>query len=202
MSNLTEKEAENFLEKSKFKIAKRKTIKLKSELKDVSINFPWAMKASSKTIVHKKAVGGVILNIENIKEANEAFEKLKVIKDFEEAMIQEMIKGVELIIGLKTTNEFGQVIMFGKGGSNVEKEKDVSFRALPIRSKDALEMIKEIKFYNELLKNKISIKAIKENLLKVSKLATKNKNITELDINPLIANEKQAKVVDSRIIMS
>jgi len=198
MKTLTEKEAENFLEKKGFKIARRVFIKSKEELKKIDISFPWAMKASGKEINHKKAMGGVILNIKNLIEAENSLEKIKKMPGFEEAIIQEMVLGEEFILGLKSTPEFGIALMLGKGGSNVEKEKDISFRIPPIRENDAKQMLKEIKFYDK-VKNKVNEEEIIKNILLLSNLAEKNKNIAELDINPLIVNLKEAIVVDARL---
>ena len=156
---------------------------------------------SSKKIIHKAKIGGVLLNIKDQKQAENAFNKLSKIKDFEEVIIQPMIKGENMILGLKKTPEFGEVIMFGHGGSNIEKEKDVSFRVAPLNEKDTEEMIKEIKFYPKLKNKKVNIKVIKQNLIKLSKLAEKHGEIKELDINPLSVNSNNATIIDARIVL-
>jgi hypothetical protein len=200
MKNLTEKSAEDFLEKEGFNIAKRELINKASEISKVKISFPWAMKASGKNINHKKNIGAVILNIKSQKEAEAAFNKLKNTDGFEQAIIQEMILGEELILGIKKTQEFGNAIMFGKGGVDVEKEKDITFRIPPINNEEAEAMIAETKVYNE-IKNKINLKELKTNLIKLSKLAEKRKNIQELDINPIIINKDKAVIVDARLVL-
>ncbi len=197
---LTEKEAENWLEKEGFEVIPRAIAKVKEELKKIKIPFPWAMKVSSKKIVHKAKIGGVLLNIVSLEEAQESFEKLSSLEGFQEVMIQPMFEGEELIIGIKKTPEFGQVIMFGKGGSNVEKEKDVSFRILPINKKEASELIKDTKVYKTIIEKKLNQKKINESLIKMSNLAKKYPNLIELDINPLIVNKEQSNVIDARII--
>ena len=90
--------------------------------------------------------------------------------------------------------------MFGKGGSNVEKEKDVSFRILPINKKEASELIKDTKVYKTIIEKKLNQKKINESLIKMSNLAKKYPNLIELDINPLIVNKEQSNVIDARII--
>jgi succinyl-CoA synthetase beta subunit len=201
MKELTEREAEDFLEKQGFNVVKRALIKSKQELAKLEkqIKFPWAMKVSSKDINHKMKLGGVILNIKTQKEAESAFEKLSKIKDFEQAMVQEMLSGEELILGIKKTPEFNQVIMLGAGGSNVEQKKDVSFRVLPINKEDTKQMLEELKIYNQ-IKNKVHVELILQNLLKLSNFAEKNPNMQELDINPLMINKNQAEIVDARIV--
>jgi acyl-CoA synthetase (NDP forming) len=201
MKTFTEKEAEDFLEKNNFNLPKRKLIRKKDELKNIEnakIPFPWVMKISSRHIVHKTKIGGTILNIKTKEQAEKALEKLCKIPECEGVLIQEMIAGEEFILGLKKTPEFSLVLMLGKGGTNVEKEKDVSFRIPPIKKEDAEQMISEIKFYDK-IKAKVSKSEIIKAILRLSELAEKNPNIQELDINPLIVNKKEAVVVDARI---
>jgi succinyl-CoA synthetase beta subunit len=200
MKQLTEKEAENFLEKKGFNIVNRKLIKKENELDRNNIPFPIVMKASGKNINHKGILGAVITNIKNREEAKNSFRKLKKIKDCQEIMVQKQLNGEELILGLKNTPEFGLVILLGKGGTNVEKEKDISFRVIPITKQDAQKMFRELK-NSKKLKDKINETLLIKNLLKLSKLANTHKTkINELDINPLIINKTQATIVDARII--
>lgn len=196
---LTEKEAEDLLEKEGFKVVPRILIKKKEELQNVKIKFPWVMKISSRHIVHKAKLGGTILEIKNLEQAKKAFDKLKSLNHFEGILIQHFMSGEELILGIKETPEFGKVIMFGKGGSNVENDKDISFRIIPLKKKDVKKMIEEIKFYPTLKEKNINLRKIEENIIILSKLAKKYNKIEELDINPLIVNEKEALVVDARI---
>jgi len=192
---LTEKEAENLLEKEGFRVVNRQIIKNKKELKKLKLNFPLVAKISSRHIMHKAKIGGTLLNIKNAEEAEKAMENLCRIKGCEAIMFQEMLYGQEIILGLKNTPEFKQVILAGKGGSKVEEERDVSFRVLPIDEKDAESMLDDLKIK---VKNK---KEVIKNILKLSKLSDKYK-IEELDINPLIITEREAVVADARIVIN
>ena len=194
MKIILEKEAEDFLEKNQFSVVNRNFIKNKSQLKNIKLSFPWVMKVYSKKIIHKNKANGIILNIKSLSQAKHAFIKLSKLKGFQGTIIQEQIKGQELILGLKSTEDFGLSILLGKGGTNVEKIKDITFRIIPINQKDAEQMIKDLKIK---INNK---QAIINNLLKLNKLALKNKNIQELDINPIILTKDKATIVDARII--
>jgi len=186
MKIFTEKKAEDFLEKNKFKIVQRKLISKKSQLKNLKIDFPIVMKISSKTIIHKHKTKGIILNIKDQEQAEKAYNRLK--KKTKQVLIQKQTKGQELILGIKQTPEFGHVIMLG----NKNDKKDNCFRVLPINKKDAEDMIKDIKI-------KINHPdKVRNNLLKLSKLVMKNKKIKELDISPLI----NGLIVDAQIIFS
>ncbi len=198
MAVLIEKEAEEFLERKGFRVAPRMLAKHISELAKIEkkIPFPWAIKISSKKVIHKAKVGGVLLNIKNNAQAEESFKKLSRIWGFEEALIQPMIESPEeLILGLKKTPEFGIAVMVGKGGSKVEEEKDVSFRITPIKKTDAESMLNELKIK---IKNKPEVIS---NILKLSELAAKNPKIAELDINPLMLSKGKSFVIDARIVL-
>jgi acyl-CoA synthetase (NDP forming) len=95
--------------------------------------------------------------------------------------------------------------MFGLGGIFVELFKDVTFRIAPVTREDVVEMITEVKAY-PLLKGyrntpPADLDAIIDILLNTSKLVMDYSEITELDLNPIMAYEKGAKTVDARIIL-
>ena len=81
-----------------------------------------------------------------------------------------------------------------------QEKKDVSFRITPIKESDAENMIKELKIYSEIKSENIEI--LKKSLVKLSKFAKKHPHISELDINPLILNKKDAVIVDARAVIN
>jgi acyl-CoA synthetase (NDP forming) len=137
-----------------------------------------------------------------------AFEKIrknvegKGIK-IEGFIVEEQVeKGIEIIIGSYKDRVFGNVIMFGGGGIYVEAYKDVSFRIVPINKKDALGIIDETIIGN-VLKGfrgiKYDIDSVVDTLIKVSNLIEDNKEIIELDLNPVYVYNQGIKVVDARL---
>jgi len=206
MKIFVEKDAEDFLEKNKFPVAKRVVVKKEQEIEIAikKLKFPVSMKIIGKKILHKTDVGGVKLDIRNLDEAKKSFKILKKIRGFEGVLVQKFIHGKYVLVGLKKTSEFGHVIVFGLGGVFTEVISDVSFRVCPIKEKDAEEMINEIRgkqiLYGVRGSKRVNIKAIKQILLKISKLSLKYPGIKELDINPAIVSEKDATIVDARIV--
>ena len=106
-----------------------------------------------------------------------------------------------MIIGLKKDQTFGHVVMLGLGGIYVEALKDVTFRVCPINREEAINMINDLKAKDLILskRKKLNVNELYNILTKVSQIPLKNKDIKELDINPLILSS-EAKVVDARII--
>jgi acyl-CoA synthetase (NDP forming) len=192
MEIMSEREAEDFLEKNGFDVVNRVWLSKEYELKEAveKLGFPLVMKVSGSKILHKNRVGGIRTKIENYDQAIIAFNELMKIKDAEGAMLQKQISGREFLLGVKNTPEFGQVIAFGLGGTKVEEMKKVAFRVAPFDKNEAKELIKEVVNDSE--------EDIENNLLRLCKLLKKYPNITELDINPLMVNQ-DAIVADARI---
>lgn len=195
MKIFAEKEAEKFLIKEGFNVLEGVYVKDGGEiLKLKNEEFPLVAKASGEGIIHKKKIGGIVLGIKNREDATTAFKKMKKVKGCEEVFFQPKAKGREFFAGLKKTPEFGYVVVFGKGGSAVEKEKDVSFRVCPLEKKDIIDMIKETHVGKVI--NSEEKKEVEGVLFKISRLSEKYHNISELDINPLM----EGKIVDARIV--
>jgi len=196
MKIFTEKEAEKFLEKNGFDIFRGVYVQKENELKTALENFgfPVVMKISGKKIIHKKKLGGVIVGVSNFKEAIKNFEKLKKIKDVEEILIQEQINGREFFFGIKKTHEFGHVLVFGLGGSDVEKKRKVVFRVCSVlEKKDVTEMFEELKIEKN--------SCLEKNIFLLCELIKKFPEISELDINPFILQEnKIGKIADARVV--
>jgi acyl-CoA synthetase (NDP forming) len=212
---LLETEAKELLKEYGIPVPDFKLIKSEEEIAGLAkeINFPIVMKIVSPDIIHKTDAGGVKVGIKDGKKAESAYQEIifQAKKYNKNAKISGVIvysmvpQGTEIIIGMMKDPHFGPVIMFGLGGIFVEILKDISFRILPIEERDAREMITEIKGY-EILKGvrgegPKDIQAIKEVLMKISKLTAENPEINEIDLNPVFVFENGLQVVDARMIL-
>ena len=95
---------------------------------------------------------------------------------------------MEIIIGSKRYDDFGQLIVFGLGGIYTEILKDVSFGLAPLGRSDARRMISEIKSKAILEGARgglhVNMELLENTLLLVSNLVTEFPQIKEIDINP------------------
>jgi acyl-CoA synthetase (NDP forming) len=121
-------------------------------------------------------------------------------------LIQPMISGgVEVMVGMTLDPLFGPLIGFGLGGIHVEILEDVCFRVTPITDRDAAEMVRGIKGYRLLEGYRgyppADIPAIEDLLLRVARLVEEVPEISELDLNPVIALPpgRACQIVDARI---
>ncbi len=184
------------LEKKGIKIPRQFIVEDENGINGISLNYPAVCKVHSSKIYHKTDVGGVILNIKNKRELRRAIEKLR--KKFNEKIIvQEMINGVEFIVGVTAHEELGKIILFGLGGTMAELHKKHSFRMIPITREDAEEMVNELEI-NPLFNGYRGIKIDKQKLIdaifRIAKISY-CKNLS-FEINPLIVNEEGAFAVD------
>lgn len=209
---LTIDESFEVLKKHKIPIADYEVVKSKDDATKAAkrLGYPVVLKAISKKITHKSDVGAIALNIKSDEEVKSTFDKIlknmeKVKAKFDGMLVQKSIDGgQEVIVGGKKDAQFGQTIAFGLGGILVEVFEDVAFRIVPITKADAEEMMKDTRGYKILAGfrgKRYDTAALVNILLKVSKLLEENQNISELDINPVMALQKGAIAVDARIVL-
>lgn len=177
------------------------------------IGFPLALKIASPDILHKSDAGGVKLNLETPEAVKKAFKeilagarKFNPEADIRGCVLSPMAeKGLEVIIGTKTDDQFGPIVMYGLGGVMVEILKDVSFRVLPITRSAARKMIEETK--SSPILNGVrgeapyDKKALIHLLLVCSNVMESYPEIVEMDLNPVILHGEGLSIVDARVIL-
>ncbi len=60
-------------------------------------------------------------------------------------LVQEMVAGVEMILGVREDPQFGPFMLAGLGGVAVEAMKDVAIRLLPIDEETARDMLSKLR---------------------------------------------------------
>ena len=171
------------------------------------IGFPLVLKVVSKALIHKSDQGGVAVNLEKEEELRKAFEEMKKkFPSLEGFLLQEFVPtGYELIFGASKEPRFGPILMFGLGGKFVEVLEDVNFAIPPLSPQSARETIEGIRSYPILRgirgEEGVHLETVQEVLLRLSQLVERHPRISELDINPFLANSKRenCKAVDVRI---
>jgi acetate---CoA ligase (ADP-forming) len=165
------------------------------------LGFPVVMKVVGP--VHKSDVGGVVLNVKSEAQAGTEFDRMMKIPGTTAVLIQPMLSGKELFVGAKFEPKFGHMILCGLGGIFIEVLKDVSSALVPVGHDEAQKMIRSLKSYAVIRgvrgQNGIDEEKIISVILRLSALLKAAPEIMELDFNPLLGNENQVVVVDSRI---
>jgi len=180
-----------------------------------ALGFPVVMKINSPDISHKQDVGGVRINLLTVEEISTAFDIM--LSQVSQLSPQASILGVtiepmisnpndrELMIGIIHDKVFGPVISFGAGGSLVELIKDRALALPPLSQKTSLQLIEKTRMAKLLgtFRHMPPVNKTKliEILLRISQMIGELPMIQEMDINPLVINDKEATVVDARIVI-
>ena len=183
--------------------AKELVISQTNQLKNAcaEVGFPMVMKVVGP--VHKSDVGGVRLNIKDLETAQKEFDRMMTIPDTKGVLLQPMLHGSELFVGVKREDGFGHLIMCGIGGIFIEVFKDVAIGLHPLDEREIITMIRSIKGY-PIIQGIRGSKGVDEagfvNIIqRVSALIDVVPEIAEMDINPLLGNSESVVAVDVRI---
>lgn len=195
--------AQEFLDAVGIPRAKEIVISKNDQLQNActEVGFPLVMKVVGP--VHKSDVGGVRLNIKTYESAQYEFDRMMGIPETTGILLQPMLSGSELFVGVKREDGFGHLIMCGIGGIFIEVFKDVSVGLHPLQETEIIAMIQSIKGY-PIIQGIRGSKGVNEAgfvdvIQRVSALIDVVPEIAEMDINPLLGNEESVVAVDVRI---
>jgi acetyl coenzyme A synthetase (ADP forming)-like protein len=178
------------------------------------IGFPVVLKIVSPDILHKTEAGGVLVGLASAGDVSAGYETIVENASSYDAnaevtgvQVQQMLsEGTEVLIGAVTDPTFGPVVTFGIGGVLVEVMRDVTFRLAPTSRADALEMVDGIRAAEVLrgVRGRAGVDryALAATIEAVSELVADFPEITEVDLNPVLASEEGAVAVDARFVVS
>jgi acyl-CoA synthetase (NDP forming) len=177
-----------------------------------AIGFPVVLKIRSPDILHKTEAGGVVLDLRSrdavfaaadaLMAAARAFHPGARIDGF---LVQEMVAGVEAIVGARDDALYGPLVLVGAGGILVELARDAALRLLPVSAQDVTTMIDGLKL-SKLLAGfrgrppadrkvfEMAVRALAQFYL------DHRARIEDIEINPLMVRPNGAVAVDVRVI--
>lgn len=174
------------------------------------------VKILSRDISHKSDIDGVRVGLTSASEASaaaadilERAQRLRPEARISGLIVQPMIErgqARELIVGIADDPTFGPVVLFGAGGTAVEVVNDKALALPPLDLNLAADLVKRPRIAR-LLPAWRNVPAVKPGeveltLVKLSHLAASLPEIREVDINPLLADEKGVLALDARIAIA
>jgi hypothetical protein len=170
------------------------------------IGYPVVGKVVSPKVVHKSDKNGVEVGIDNDEKLRETYRRFSQIDGFAGMLVEEMVSGIELIIGAKVDDQFGPVVLLGIGGTGVEIYKDVTLRMAPLALKDADSMIRCLKAHSLLEgyrgSKPVNLGEINRLLMTFSQLVMDLESLIDsIDLNPVICSPSRCVVADARIML-
>jgi len=162
------------------------------------IGFPVALKIVSDSISHKTEAGGVRLGLDSreavIAEAEDLIASIGA-DNISGFLVQEMVSGTEMLVGIRNDPGFGPLLVVGLGGIFVEVLKDVSLRLAPVDENEVHAMLSELRsakildaFRGQAARD-VDALARAVSILSAFFLEHRE-NLSEIEINPLIVLEE------------
>jgi acyl-CoA synthetase (NDP forming)/GNAT superfamily N-acetyltransferase len=164
------------------------------------------LKADVPGLVHKSDAGAVLLDLRTEADVRAGYQRLAA--TFGDRLpivgMQPMITGgTEVMIGVADDQMFGPLVIFGLGGVATEVLADHAARLAPLTADDADALIDSIRSAPLLHGHRgtpaADLDALRDVLMRVSRLADDIPEISELDLNPVIARPDGVVAVDARI---
>ncbi|WP_435105424.1 bifunctional acetate--CoA ligase family protein/GNAT family N-acetyltransferase [Arhodomonas sp. AD133] len=181
-----------------------------------TMSGPFALKILSPEISHKSDVGGVALDLADAGEVHEAAAGMRErvrrhrpgvrIDGFTLQPMIDRPQAWELIAGIAEDPQFGPVVLFGQGGTAVEVIRDQALGLPPLNLKLALDMIARTHVDRQLRGFRGTPAADREaialTLMRLSQLVADIGAVSEVDINPLLADHRGVLALDARMRVS
>ena len=170
---------------------------------------PVVLKAEAEGLVHKTDTRGVRLDLRTPEEVSEGYRALAA--DFgpslKRVFLQAMLTGgVEVMIGVVQEPVFGPLVVFGSGGRATETQGDHVTQLTPLTDADADEMLRTVRAAPLLFGRRglppVDTAALTDALLRVSRLADDLPEVSDLDLNPVIARQDGVWCVNVRVRIS
>lgn len=174
------------------------------------IGYPVVAKAQSADLQHKTEAGAVILGIEDEPALREAWDRLTGrakaagADNLDGILVEEMVSGgVELMTGAKRHPAWGPVVMVGLGGIWVEALGDVRLLPPDLPEDEIVAELRALKSAKLLDGVRgaapADLAAVAKAVAAVGRLMLDHPEITELDVNPLLARPDGVTALDALI---
>lgn len=178
------------------------------------IGYPVVLKLLSETITHKTDVGGVQLNLTDAEAVRRAYRAIADsvrnkagVEHFQGVTIQPMIlpDGYELILGSSLDPQFGPVLLFGSGGQLVEIYRDRALALPPLTTTLARRLMEQTRVFTALRgtrgRSSIDLTELERILVRFSYLIIEQRQIKEIDVNPLFVSPDRLLALDARVVL-
>jgi acetate---CoA ligase (ADP-forming) len=114
------------------------------------VGYPVVLKIEALGLRHKTELGGVRVGIADASALRREWSSLwdgtaALGSDRKVMLQQQLVGGLELLLGSRIDPTFGPVIAFGAGGTTVEIERDLTFRPAPLDADTARDMFDSLR---------------------------------------------------------
>jgi acyl-CoA synthetase (NDP forming) len=180
------------------------------------LGYPVVLKVVSERIAHKTEIGGVLLGVADAAAVREGFalllERGRSALDGQEPdgvlVQQQVVDGVEMIVGLVVDEQLGPFVLVGTGGIMAELLDDAVLRPAPVSEEEAVDMIAELRGETLLTgfrgAPRADVPALAATVSALSRLGADHAaSIAEADLNPVLVrpNGLGAVAADALVVL-
>jgi acetate---CoA ligase (ADP-forming) len=161
------------------------------------IGFPVAVK-SARAGAHKTETGAVALDLRDAAAVERAARRIGF-----PVLVQPMLGGAELLVGVTQDPTFGPLVAIGLGGVQAELIGAVSFGLAPLTDSDAAELLDRGALGRLVAgfrgRPPLHRAALSDLLHRLSALAIDVPELAELDLNPIMCDDRGYYAIDRRL---
>jgi acetyltransferase len=195
-----------FLASSGVPVVETRTCSSAREAMDAAqdMGFPVVAKVDHLALSHKSDVGGVRLSLRSPEAVAGAVEEILSLAEGASVTIQPQVAGLELLVGGMREPSFGPLVVFGLGGVLVEALAEARFAPAPLDDVAAARLI-DSSGLSELLGGYRGMPPVDRDglgrlLRVVGDVMVAHPELSELDLNPVIAGANGLVAVDARAV--
>ncbi|MCW2794501.1 MAG: family N-acetyltransferase [Nocardioides sp.] len=169
------------------------------------LGCPVAVKVADPAVVHKTDRGLVRVGLRSTAEvmaAARAFSE-ELGRDEVPVLVQPVVTGVELALGVVRDPGFGPLVMVAAGGVNVDLLADRVFLVPPLTRGDAARALRSLRCW-PLLDGfrgsaRVDVEALERLVVDLGALAADVPQVAELDLNPVVVTPTDCVLVDVKV---
>lgn len=163
-------------------------------------------KAVSRKILHKSEHQAVVTGIASSDHLKREMARLQKLPGCETILVEQMVQGLEVIIGAKNDFQFGPVIVFGIGGTSVEIYNDTAVRMAPLKPGDVPSMADSLRARALISgyrgKAGVNMDVLTALMVNFSQFIMEfEADIESVDLNPVICTRDRCVIADARILL-
>ena len=167
---------------------------------------PVALRADVPGLVRARGAGALLIDLHGADQVRRGFRSLTEAfgRRLAGVIVKPMVTGgIEVAISVLQEEVAGPLVLFGVGGAAADALADRAARLAPLTDADADELIRSIRAAPLLLGHPgapgADLAALRDLLLRVSRMADDLPQIAELELSPVFARPDGAQAVDARI---
>ena len=168
------------------------------------VGFPVAVKVTDPGVVHKTELGLVRIGLRTREQVRQAYRDFRaVVGHAPEVLVQPMVSGTEIALGLVRDPAMGPLVMVASGGVATDVWDDRAFLVPPVsraetrRAVGSLRVARLLEGFRGAPAGDLA--GLTELVTALGRLAVDLPEVAELDLNPVVVSASGCVVVDAKV---